>query len=221
MKFRMSKSKMYLYRKCPRKFYIETYTIYGKDRVSNEAAKKGSTLHELFELYNKNSPEFDYYEQFLMKDDFYKTHIGNFFIILSMFGLDRATYAERKLYDEEKNLVGIIEGTVVPKSYIGDAGYDLHADIPEPITIRKGDLPITISTGLALAMERNVFGLILPRSGLTKAGVNAGIGVVDSGYTGRLMVTLSTTQDSYVINPKDRIAQLVFLPLVSVSFVYL
>lgn len=109
MKFRMSKSKMNLYRKCPRKFYIENYTIYGEDRVSNEAAKKGSTLHELFELYNKNSPEFDYYEQFLMKDDFYKTHIGNFFIILSMFGLDRAAYAERKLYDEEKNLVGIID----------------------------------------------------------------------------------------------------------------
>ena len=86
MKFRMSKSKMYLYRKCPRKFYIENYTIYGEDRVSNEAAKKGSTLHELFESYNNNASDFEYYEQFLMKDDFYKTHIGNFYIILSMFG---------------------------------------------------------------------------------------------------------------------------------------
>ena len=115
--------------------------------------------------------------------------------------------------------IQVIEGSVAQKHYTGDVGYDLSADIPEAITLRRGDLPVTISTGLALCMPHNVFGLILPRSGLTKEGNKSGIGVVDSDYTGKLMVTLSTDREEYVIHPGDRIAQLVILPKLSVVFV--
>ena len=104
----------------------------------------------------------------------------------------------------------------------GAAGLDLRACIDEPIVIRPGESHL-VPTGVAIHIgDRGLAAMILPRSGLGhKHGIVLGnlVGLIDSDYQGPLMVSCwNRGQIQFTINPMDRIAQLVFVPIVQASF---
>ncbi|MCD8211086.1 MAG: dUTP diphosphatase [Prevotella sp.] len=113
------------------------------------------------------------------------------------------------------------EDTRIPtKAHPTDAGFDLYADIQQPISIGafKNE---KIGTGVAIELEEGTFGMIVARSGLaTKYGIRPSncVGIIDSDYRGEVIVPL--TNDSafpYTVNPGDRIAQLIVMPYVKVN----
>lgn len=95
------------------------------------------------------------------------------------------------------------------------AGFDLHACLDEPVEVRP-EGTVMIPTGLAIAPPSGYFGAIFARSGLaTKQGLRPAncVGVCDEDYRGEYIVALHNDSNTpRVINPGDRIAQLVFLP---------
>ncbi len=104
----------------------------------------------------------------------------------------------------------------------GSAGFDLRAVIDEPMPLEPGQTEL-ISTGLSLYIEDSGYaGLILPRSGLGhKHGVVLGnlVGLIDSDYQGPLMVSVwNRGKDLFTINPMERLAQLVIVPVAQVRF---
>ena len=104
----------------------------------------------------------------------------------------------------------------------GSAGLDLCACIDAPITVHPGKTTL-IDTGISIFVEDPGFAAaILPRSGLGhKHGIVLGnlIGLIDSDYQGPLMISCWNRGDiSYTIEPGDRIAQLVILPVVQAQF---
>lgn len=105
------------------------------------------------------------------------------------------------------------------------AGYDLIACIDEPISLRRGNKAVLIPTGLAIYIDHaEVAGLILPRSGLGhKQGLILGntLGLIDADYQNQWFVSAVNRgqQDEIVINPGERIAQAVFVPVIHPEFV--
>jgi len=104
----------------------------------------------------------------------------------------------------------------------GSAGLDLRACIPEALHIHPGETHL-IPTGIALHLaDRGLAAMILPRSGLGhKHGIVLGnlVGLIDSDYQGEIMVsTWNRGKDSFTVNPLDRIAQLVVVPVLQVGF---
>ncbi|MEG9499560.1 dUTP diphosphatase [Mannheimia indoligenes] len=104
----------------------------------------------------------------------------------------------------------------------GSAGLDLRALINEPMTVKAGQT-VLIPTGISIYIaDPNLAAVILPRSGLGhKNGIVLGnlVGLIDSDYQGPLMVSLwNRSQDDFIVNVGDRIAQLVFVPVVQASF---
>lgn len=99
----------------------------------------------------------------------------------------------------------------------GAAGLDLHACLTEPIELLPADR-VRVPTGLAVEIPaREMVGFVYARSGLAwrhGIGLPNGVGVIDSDYTGEIQVLLMNFSDeAFVINPGDRIAQLVFAPI--------
>jgi dUTP pyrophosphatase len=104
----------------------------------------------------------------------------------------------------------------------GSAGLDLRACIAEPLTIEPGTTHL-IPTGLAIHLADSGYAaMILPRSGLGhKHGIVLGnlVGLIDSDYQGELMVsTWNRGSTAFVLNPMDRLAQLVIVPVLQVGF---
>ncbi|AKC60167.1 dUTP diphosphatase [Blochmannia endosymbiont of Polyrhachis (Hedomyrma) turneri] len=104
----------------------------------------------------------------------------------------------------------------------GSAGLDLRAYLHFPLKILPGKTYL-ISTGLAIYIaDINITAMILPRSGLAhKHGIILGnsIGVIDSDYQGPLMISiLNRSKKITYINPNERIAQLIFIPIIQVKF---
>lgn len=104
----------------------------------------------------------------------------------------------------------------------GSAGLDLRACLDHPLTLKPGQTEL-IATGLALFLNNpNYCATILPRSGLGhKKGLVLGnlVGLIDSDYQGPLMVSAwNRSQTDLVIEPMDRIAQLLVLPVVQAAF---
>ncbi|WP_025872394.1 dUTP diphosphatase [Methylobacillus glycogenes] len=104
----------------------------------------------------------------------------------------------------------------------GSAGLDLRACLEHTQTLHPGDT-IMIPTGLAIHLaDPQYAALILPRSGLGhKHGIVLGnlVGLIDSDYQGQLLVSCwNRGKDSFIINPMERIAQLVIVPVVQASF---
>ena len=100
----------------------------------------------------------------------------------------------------------------------GSAGMDLYACIAESVTLAPGQLTV-IPTGIAIELPDNTCAAFLyARSGLgVKHGIclSNGVGVIDSDYRGEITVGLcNVSKKSYIINPGDRIAQLVIMPVV-------
>ena len=101
------------------------------------------------------------------------------------------------------------------------AGMDLYACIDTPIVIAPHHT-IKIGTGLAIELPENTFGGVVARSGLaTKNGIRVcqGLAVIDSDYRGEWIVPLHNDTDTpQIINPMERIAQLVVIPYLPVEF---
>lgn len=105
----------------------------------------------------------------------------------------------------------------------GSAGLDLRACLAEPLVLAAGTKAELIPTGLAIYIgDPNYCATILPRSGLGhKKGLVLGnlVGLIDSDYQGPLMVSAwNRSQETITIEPMERIAQLVFLPIAHAEF---
>ena len=104
----------------------------------------------------------------------------------------------------------------------GSAGLDLRACLDEPITILPQQT-ILVPTGLSIYIaDPKLAAVILPRSGLGhKHGIVLGnlVGLIDSDYQGELKISCwNRNQEHFTIQPGDRIAQLVFIPIVKAAF---
>lgn len=104
----------------------------------------------------------------------------------------------------------------------GSAGMDLRACIDQPLVLKPGDTEL-IPTGIAIHIaDPGLAATILPRSGLGhKHGIVLGnlVGLIDSDYQGQLFVSCwNRGSNSFTIEVGDRIAQLVFVPVVQVDF---
>ncbi len=101
------------------------------------------------------------------------------------------------------------------------AGWDLYSNNEEAVSIEP-HTTVMIGTGLSLAIPDGYFGGIYARSGLaTKQSLRPAncVGVVDSDYRGELIVSLHNDSDKVkIVNPCERIAQLVVMPYLSVEF---
>lgn len=105
-------------------------------------------------------------------------------------------------------------------STAGSAGLDLCACITEDLIVRPDEI-IKVNTGIAIQIPNSgIGGFVFPRSGLSsKHGISLAncVGVIDSDYTGEILcpVINHSTKD-YTIKPGDRIAQIVFMPVLQV-----
>lgn len=104
----------------------------------------------------------------------------------------------------------------------GSAGLDLRACLDAPMTLEPGQTTL-VPTGLAIHVgDPGHAALILPRSGLGhKHGIVLGnlVGLIDSDYQGELMIsTWNRGHTSFTLNPMERLAQLVIVPVVQARF---
>jgi dUTP pyrophosphatase len=104
----------------------------------------------------------------------------------------------------------------------GSAGVDLRACIDAPLELRPGDTQL-IPSGIAIYLQDPGYAaIVLPRSGLGhKHGIVLGnlVGLIDSDYQGQVFVSCwNRGQSAFTIQPGERIAQLVVVPVVQVEF---
>ncbi|QUM74909.1 dUTP diphosphatase [Moritella sp. 24] len=121
----------------------------------------------------------------------------------------------------EVKILNPLVGTQFPlPSYAtpGSAGLDLRACLEQPLTVNPGETHL-IPTGIAIHIaDPTMAATILPRSGLGhKHGIVLGnlVGLIDSDYQGELMISCwNRGQDSFSIQPGDRIAQMMIVPVI-------
>ena len=123
---------------------------------------------------------------------------------------------EVKVLDER------IRGMLPRYATAGAAGLDLRACIDSPLTLNPGDSQL-LSSGIAIHVgDPGYAAVVLPRSGLgAKSGIVLGnlVGLIDSDYQGPLMISVwNRGKSAFSIQPLDRIAQLVVVPVVQVEF---
>ena len=104
----------------------------------------------------------------------------------------------------------------------GSAGMDLRACIDAPVTLAAGDVHL-VPTGIAIHVaDPGYAALILPRSGLGhRHGIVLGnlVGLIDADYQGPLMVSCwNRGREPFTLNPLDRLAQLVIVPVAQARF---
>ena len=104
----------------------------------------------------------------------------------------------------------------------GAAGLDLRACLPGPITLHPGETTL-VPSGLAIHLaDPGLAAMVLPRSGLGhKHGIVLGnlVGLIDSVYQGQIFVSVwNRGRASFTIQPMERIAQLVVVPVLQVGF---
>lgn len=111
----------------------------------------------------------------------------------------------------------------LPKyAHLGDAGADLRADIPGAIKIWPHE-SAWIDTGVCVEIPSGYVGLQFARSGLGmkhNVCLANGVGVIDSGYRGRIRAKLINLGDKpYTVNPGDRVCQLVIVPFAKCNYI--
>jgi dUTP pyrophosphatase len=114
-------------------------------------------------------------------------------------------------------------GLIPSYATAGSAGMDLKADLQQPIVIKAGEIK-KVPTGIAIQIpHKHMGGFVFPRSGLSsKNGISLinCVGVIDSDYTGEILCPMvNHSQEDFVVNPGDRIAQLVFMPVCHASLI--
>jgi dUTP pyrophosphatase len=123
---------------------------------------------------------------------------------------------EVKILDER------MRGMLPHYATAGAAGLDLRACIDAQLTLQPGDSRL-LSSGIAIHVaDPGYAAMVLPRSGLgAKSGVVLGnlVGLIDSDYQGPLTVSLwNRGRESFTVQPMDRVAQLIVVPVVQVEF---
>lgn len=116
--------------------------------------------------------------------------------------------------------------TIEPPAYAtdGSAAMDLRACIEEPVALQAGGRTL-VKTGIAInMMDPGLVAIVASRSGLSlKHGVRVaqGIGVIDADYHGEIGVILANdSEEAYTVQPGERIAQLLFQPVIQVALQY-
>ena len=104
----------------------------------------------------------------------------------------------------------------------GSAGLDLRACIDAPIILKPGQTEL-IPSGIAIHLaDPGLAAMVLPRSGMGhKHGIVLGnlVGLIDSDYQGQILVSLwNRGAAAFTLNPMERIAQLIVIPVVQVGF---
>lgn len=104
----------------------------------------------------------------------------------------------------------------------GSAGIDMRACLEEPLEIRSGDTHL-LPTGIAIHIgDPALAAVLLPRSGLGhKHGIVLGnlVGLIDADYQGQVFVSCwNRSGESFTIQPGERVAQMVFVPIVRTHF---
>lgn len=104
----------------------------------------------------------------------------------------------------------------------GSAGIDMRACVHEPLELGAGESAL-IPSGMAIHIaDPGLAAVLWPRSGLGhKHGIVLGnlTGLIDSDYQGQVFISIwNRSQKSHVINPGDRVAQMVFVPVKQVAF---
>lgn len=104
----------------------------------------------------------------------------------------------------------------------GAAGLDLRACLDAPLTLAPGDSQL-VPSGIAIHLgDASLAAIVLPRSGLgAKHGIVLGnlVGLIDSDYQGQVFVSVwNRGKSAFTIQPLERIAQLVVVPVVQVAF---
>ena len=107
------------------------------------------------------------------------------------------------------------ENAVIPKrATSGSAGADLYACIDEPVVIEPSQL-VKIPTGIAIELQRPDLGAFL----FARSGLGVKYGITHSDYRGEICVGLCNVSDKpYTIQPNERIAQMVIMPVVLADF---
>ena len=124
---------------------------------------------------------------------------------------------------EEEIKIKLLDDNAILPTYgsIDAAGADLYANISDTETIAPNETKL-IKTGVAMAIPKGLVGLVFARSGLaSKRGLAPAnkVGVIDADYRGEIMVALhnhSSIEQS--IEPKERIAQIAFVPYIKGVF---
>jgi dUTP pyrophosphatase len=115
-----------------------------------------------------------------------------------------------------------IRGMLPQYATAGAAGLDLRACVDSPLTLRPGESQL-VPSGIAIHLGDPSFAaVVLPRSGLgAKHGIVLGnlVGLIDSDYQGQVLVSVwNRGSAAFTIQPLDRIAQLIVVPVVQVEF---
>lgn len=117
-----------------------------------------------------------------------------------------------------------IEGEFGLPHYVtdGSAGLDLRACIDKPLLLKAGETQL-IPSGIAIFInDVSLAAVLLPRSGMGhKHGIVLGnlVGLIDSDYQGQVFISCwNRGQSSFTIEPGDRIAQMVFVPVIQAEF---
>jgi dUTP pyrophosphatase len=115
-----------------------------------------------------------------------------------------------------------IRGMLPQYATDGAAGLDLRACVDAPLTLRPGDSQL-VPSGIAIHLGNPGFAaMVLPRSGLgAKHGIVLGnlVGLIDSDYQGQVLVSVwNRGSAAFTVQPLDRIAQLIVVPVVQVEF---
>ena len=107
-------------------------------------------------------------------------------------------------------------GAYMPKrAHNTDAGYDLREKATNSEVVRSRS-SVTIDTGVHIEIPEGYVGFLKSKSGLNVRHNITSEGVIDSGYTGSIIVKLYNHGDEdYIINPGDKITQLVLLPIIT------
>jgi dUTP pyrophosphatase len=123
---------------------------------------------------------------------------------------------EVKILDER--IGGMLPHYATP----GAAGLDLRACLDAPLTLSPGDSRL-VPSGIAIHLADPAYAaVVLPRSGLgSKHGIVLGnlVGLIDSDYQGQVLVSVwNRAREAFTVQPMDRIAQLVVVPVLQVEF---
>jgi dUTP pyrophosphatase len=115
-----------------------------------------------------------------------------------------------------------LQGTLPHYATAGAAGLDLRACVDAPVVLAPGDTQL-VPAGIAIHLDDpGLAAIILPRSGLGhKHGIVLGnlVGLIDSDYQGQIFVSVwNRGRASFTLNPMERIAQLVVVPVLQVGF---
>ncbi len=111
----------------------------------------------------------------------------------------------------------------IPKNFTeGSSGFDIRICIKNNLLIKPNKYKL-VNTGISIYIKKkNITGLILPRSGLAyKKGLilKNTIGIIDSDYQGEILIPiLNISKKKRILKNKDRIAQILFVPIILVKF---